>query len=170
MFLLSFWSIMYPYHPSGLKNIFWRCQNSEIFRFSMKIHLGIQSKMLFLEENTISLVTEITNRSYHNVFAGQATSSRVWKSDFEKSVLKPVTQWGTVLLKVSLQMYVKEKVDVFHQIFKIIFFCFVEVRDSRRRIVHKADVTKKHKPHRKTPKNNLPKPETVHKVCFPRQF
>ena len=62
MFLLSFWSTRYPYHPSGLKNIFWRCQNSEIFRFSMKIHVGIQSKMLFLEEIAIFLVTEITNR------------------------------------------------------------------------------------------------------------
>ena len=67
----------------------------------MKIHLGIQRKMLFLEEKTIYLVTEITNRSDHNVFADRATSPQVWKSDFEKSVLKPVTQWGTLLLRLK---------------------------------------------------------------------
>ena len=41
----------------------------------------------------------ITNRSYHNVFAAQLMSPPVRKSDFERSVLKPVIQSGTLLLK-----------------------------------------------------------------------
>ena len=52
--------------------------------FSMEIHLGIQSKMLFFREISISLVIEITNRSYRNDFTAQAMSQQVRKSDFEK--------------------------------------------------------------------------------------
>ena len=51
---------------------------------------------------------EITNRRYHNVLAGQATSLQVWKLDFWKSVLKPVTQWGTLLLKGQLTLCFKK--------------------------------------------------------------
>ena len=39
--------------PIRIKKYFLGCQKSEIFRFSMEIHLGIQGKMLFLEEVAI---------------------------------------------------------------------------------------------------------------------